>query len=404
MAPADVTTPAVFSFGGNARERIGFLGLSCALAAFTLCTLDGGPVAPLMISAALLLFAGCYFGLYSTARPVSVSVPAICVSLMVLYGVVQTMFLRQKILYDGWTAVIFWSAAAAITWLGAHLFVDFRAAAAFRLVLILFASAMCVLDLLEQASSANKYYWLIPSRYNTVFGPFAYWNNFAQFVELALPVTLWAGLSRRKPVIKYLLLGALQIAAVVASGSRAGTALVGIELLAVILLAFRHNRNRSLLFGAALAISLSTVFIYSAGIDRLMGKLEQNDQLAVRRNINRTSIAIIRERPITGWGLNTYVPVYRMFALYDDGTYVNRAHNDWLQFLAEGGILFTGPMIFLFLWSIRPAIQSVWGIGLIAVGVHALVDYPFARLGVCGWYFALIAMLPGKRFRKGAAF
>ena len=102
---------------------------------------------------------------------------------------------------------------------------------------------------------------------------------------------------------------------------------------------------------------------------------------------------MIRERPLTGWGLNTYVPVYRMFALYDDGTYVNRAHNDWLQFLAEGGILFAAPMCVLFLWSIRPAVRSVWGVGLIAVGLHALVDYPFARLGVCGWYFALIAMV-----------
>ncbi len=85
------------------------------------------------------------------------------------------------------------------------------------------------------------------------------------------------------------------------------------------------------------------IFIYAAGIDRLIGKLEQNDQLAVRRDINRSSLAMIRERPFTGWGLNTYVPVYRMFALYDDGTYVNRAHNDWLQFLAEGGILFAAP-------------------------------------------------------------
>jgi O-antigen ligase len=250
-----------------------------------------------------------------------------------------------------------------------------------------------VLDLLEQASGTSRYYWFIPSRYNSVFGPFAYWNNFAQFIEISLPLTLWLGLKRRKPIIGYVLLAAVQLAAVVASGSRAGAALVGIELLAVILLAFQRHRTRSLLFGAALAIILTLIFIYSAGIDRLIGKLEQNDQLAVRRNINRSSLAMIRDRPLTGWGLNTYVPVYRMFALYDDGTYVNRAHNDWLQFLAEGGILFAAPMFVLFVWSIRPAIRSAWGIGVIAIGLHAVVDYPFARLGVCGWYFAVISML-----------
>jgi hypothetical protein len=34
---------------------------------------------------------------------------------------------------------------------------------------------------------------------------------------------------------------------------------------------------------------------------------------------------------------------------------------------------------------------------LIAVCLHALVDYPFARLGVCGWYFCLLGMLAARR-------
>ena len=50
-------------------------------------------------------------------------------------------------------------------------------------------------------------------------------------------------------------------------------------------------------------------------------------------------------------------------------------------------------MLIVFVWSVRPALQSAWGIGLVTVCVHALVDYPFARLGVCGWYFVLLGML-----------
>jgi O-antigen ligase len=118
---------------------------------------------------------------------------------------------------------------------------------------------------------------------------------------------------------------------------------------------------------------------------------------------------MIAQRPLTGWGLNSYVPVYPRFARYDAGTVVNRAHNDWLQWTAEGGVLFTGTMLLVVLWSVRPALQSVWGIGLLAVCLHAAVDYPFARLGVCGWYFALIGMLAvwrpmeGPRQRAGAS-
>jgi hypothetical protein len=38
----------------------------------------------------------------------------------------------------------------------------------------------------------------------------------------------------------------------------------------------------------------------------------------------------------------------------------------------------------------------VWGIGLLAMCIHAAVDYPFARLGTCGWYFALAGMLSAR--------
>jgi O-antigen ligase len=196
---------------------------------------------------------------------------------------------------------------------------------------------------------------------------------------------------------------AVQIGAVVASGSRAGTVLVILELLALIALAYGKNRNKNLLLGAALAIALSLVFIYAAGFETLITKLQQNDLLAVRRNIDRSSLAMIHDHPFAGWGLDTYVPVYRMFARYDDGTFVNRAHNDWLEWTSDGGIFFSGTMLLVLLWSMRPAIRSGWGIGLIAFCIHALVDYPFARLGVCGWYFCFLGMLSVVRVRQRRA-
>jgi hypothetical protein len=33
----------------------------------------------------------------------------------------------------------------------------------------------------------------------------------------------------------------------------------------------------------------------------------------------------------------------------------------------------------------------------VAFALHALVDYPFARLGTCGWYFALAGMLAAQQ-------
>ena len=161
----------------------------------------------------------------------------------------------------------------------------------------------------------------------------------------------------------------------------------------VVALAYMRHPNRNFLLGAAAAVVLTITFVYAAGFSAVISKLQESDQLAVRRNINRSSLTMLAEHPITGWGLDTYVPVYRMFALYDDGTYVNRAHNDWLQFAVEGGLPFAALMAVIFIWSVGPAVSSIWGVGVVAIGIHALVDYPFARLGVCAWYFALVSML-----------
>jgi O-antigen ligase len=399
MAVAEeLETPLPSSSGRmtRLRERLGLFGLFAVLAAFTLCTLDGAELAPRIISAVLLLLVAGYLSVPFT-QTLPLSVPVVCLLFMTFWGVAQTLFSPQKIVDDGWSGVLFWFTAAIISLVATQLFRSLRAAAQFRRWFMLFAGAICLLDLLEQASHTNLYYWAIESKYRAVFGPFAYWNNFAQFVELALPITLWTGLSkRRSSPVPYLVLAALQIAAVVASGSRAGTVLVLAELLVVVILAYRKRRDRRFIIGAALAVGLSVLSIYAAGSNVLIQKLQEHDQLAVRRSINQSSIEMIRERPLLGWGLDTYVPVYRMFAHYDDGTYVNRAHNDWLQWAAEGGIPFACFMLVIFGWSIRPAIASVWGVGLIAIGLHAIVDYPFARFGVCGWYFALVPMLAGE--------
>lgn len=388
-AGSEVIRSLVFA---KRRQQIGTVGLFAVLALFTLSTMDGGAIASQIVSAAMLVLVAIYLA-SSWQQRLAVAVPAICLLLMTVYGVVQTLWSPHKIVYDGWSAVLFWLTAAAIVLVATQLFRQRAAATRFRFWFVIFGTAVCVLDLLEQASHTNRYFWLIQSRYASVSGPFAYWNNFAQFVELLLPVTLWRAVSGRKPATVYLVLCGLQIGAVIASGSRAGSALVVLEFVAVMALAFRRKRNTAFLFAAATALVASALFAYAAGFHTLSYKLQQRDQLAARREINASSLAMIRERPLTGWGLGTYVPVYRMFARYDDGTYVNRAHNDWLEWTADGGVFFSAVMLVILVWSIRPAIRSGWGIGVLALCLHATVDYPFARFGVCGWYFALIGML-----------
>ena len=90
-----------------------------------------------------------------------------------------------------------------------------------------------------------------------------------------------------------------------------------------------------------------------------------------------------------GFGMGTWRTVYPRFATLDMGVIVNETHNDWVQWAMEGGLPFVATMAVLVLWLSVPAIQSVWGLGLVAVMFHAWVDYPTRQLSLQIWWFAM---------------
>jgi O-antigen ligase len=389
MEPSAGERPARES---TALDRGAAWALFVLLTAFTFTIGDYSLISMHIVSALILALAAFYliFGVGQTFRW---SIAFVSPMLMALYGAGQTLWSDQKILANGWEKTLYWFTAAMIAMLATQLFRTGRLAQQFRMAFALLGGGVALLDVLQQASHTGKYFWLFPSGFPDVYGTFAYYNNFSQFIEMTLPITLWLGLNHREPRYNWLLLSALQIGAVVACGSRAGAALVVAELLAVLLLAFLRRRGILSLKVIGLTLLLSLGFIYVAGFKTVLHKLERPDQLATRREINEASLAMIKARPLTGWGLGAYVPVYKMFALYDDGTWVNQAHNDYLEWAAEGGIPFACLMVALILWTVRPATRSIWAVGLLTLCLHAVVDYPFARMGTCGWYFALVGML-----------
>lgn len=392
MSSSGAQAPPVTPANQKRIHQIGAIGLFLILAAYTLSTLDDLELQRSILGAAALIFGAAYL-LLSFRQKLVLAVPPVCLLLMAAYGAAQTLWSPTKIAEFGWFTTLFWLVAGIVALVAVQVFQSRSVARAFRTAFALLGSGACLLELLQQASHTNKYYWIFQSRWAEIFGPFGYHNNFAAFVELSLPVTLWLGLIHRKPNYLFLLLAGMQVGSVAACGSRAGLLLVVLEILTILPIAYMKNRRAAIFPALGAAVALTVVFVLIAGFHETQAKLESRDQLGPRWQIDLSSLAMIRAHPLLGWGLGTYVPVYPMFARYDDGTYVNRAHNDWLEWTAEGGIFFSGLMLVVFIWSFRPAIRSGWGIGLVAICLHALVDYPFARMGVCGWYFALAGML-----------
>jgi O-antigen ligase len=125
----------------------------------------------------------------------------------------------------------------------------------------------------------------------------------------------------------------------------------------------------------------------------LWNRFQDPNPLEGRREMLSDSIAMIHARPWTGFGLGTFRTVYPAYASVDFGAVVNHAHNDWAEWAADGGIPFSLLVLSIAVWSIPRAIRTVWGIGLLAVFVHGMVDFPLQKPVLELWLFALLGAL-----------
>jgi O-antigen ligase len=246
-----------------------------------------------------------------------------------------------------------------------------------------FAFLVAVISVLAYYTSPAKVLWIFPNAYPDSWGPFLNRDNFAQFLELALPVALWLAFTRD---LVYAWMAAAMLAAGIASASRAGAALLLIESLTMLLCARPPRRILARFLLAA------TALMAIAGASQLASRLRDPDPLRYRREMAESTLAMIRERPWTGFGLGAFPVVYPRFARFDAGLAVDHAHDDWLEWTSEGGVGFEAAWVVLAIVTLRRARNRLWTIGILAVMVHALVDYPFARSGISGWIFFLIGM------------
>jgi O-antigen ligase len=258
-----------------------------------------------------------------------------------------------------------------------------------------FGALVAVAAVLGYFTSPGKILWIFPSPYPDIWGCFPSRNNFAQFLELAMPPALWFAL--RKPSTLYTGLAATMLAAGLASASRAGAVVLVLEACALLFLQRKSAAARR----AALGFGVATVlFAALPGVSVLAGRFASTDPFEGRREIAHSTVKMIAARPWTGYGLGTFPQVYPQFATFDAGRVVDHAHDDWLEWTAEGGLLFGFLWLVLAAQAIVPAWRSGWGIGVLGCFVHATVDYPFARVGISAWVFILLGMLAAAQLRE----
>jgi O-antigen ligase len=259
---------------------------------------------------------------------------------------------------------------------------------------------MAVLCVLQLFTANGRVLWLFDTGYPDVFGTMPSYNNYAQFVELALPVATWEALCNRDRALGYALAAGVLFASVIGSTSRAGAILCTAELLvvpAVAVLRSRHssetgrpNRLTRLLAVTAAAV---LVFTFVIGWERILKRFEQRDPYFVRRELVVAAADMMRERPWIGYGLGSFPLVYPAHARKEFAFQANHVHNDWAEFAAEGGLPFLVLTLIPFVVLAPRLLRTPWALGIVALSLHACVDYPFPRPAVSAWLYLMLGML-----------
>jgi O-antigen ligase len=236
-------------------------------------------------------------------------------------------------------------------------------------------------------------------------------DHYAGLLEMALPfslaypVAVWRRLDTRRefplrPALMMMVCFGAAVAiliGILSSLSRTGFIAPLFSVLVMGIVAWRGNRWRSAGLVALLAGGLLGSFVFLPS-DQLIERFAHSpDELSAegRLMLWRESLQVVRAFPVFGCGLGAYEPAFLRYKVSAPMVSDDHAHNDYLQFLIElgvvgfaiGAVLFTGVLARAWRATTRasePANRflAIASIGaLAAIGLHSVVDFNLAIPG-----------------------
>lgn len=208
----------------------------------------------------------------------------------------------------------------------------------------------------------GRLYWVRLPRFGSwTYGPYVDHSHYAGLMELLLPLPLVMavlGVYRGNKRILLWMFAGTMVASVFLSQSRGGVLAMTIELgfLAVLAIprssARRHHRTA---FAAVAAAIVFLAFVGWLGGDALLRRFsvpQRQDLLGPGRpTILKDSLRLIARKPVTGWGLGTYPLVFPQVRSFYTSLFINHAHNDYAELIAETGLV-GGVAIAWFLFAL----------------------------------------------------
>jgi O-antigen ligase len=299
---------------------------------------------------------------------------------------------------------------------------------------------MAVFALIQMFTWDGRIYWLRQTQWSAV-GPFVNRDHFAGYMEMLIPFPvglLAARAIRPEQRLLYAFAAVMMTVALIASLSRGGLISLAAGLAFIPLAARRLHRKgtragsrapirasmaRAGVAAAVFAALGLTLFWIgpvpiinraSATIDQL--KEDSNSgQYFSRQWIWKDALSMWKAHPLTGIGLGAFQTVYPVYGHSDDSMIVPAAHNDYLQVLADGGIIgaalllcFIGLVSRAIYGAVRGPDRFVTGMALgggaaiLAMLVHSLFDFNLQIPSNALLFLVITAVVGPTQSRKAA--
>ena len=297
---------------------------------------------------AALLFLGWAVRAYFTQEAQLIVSPLLLplVSLLLL-ALCQWFFHRTASSYDTRMELQLLLADILLLFLAAQAFRTLEEWRGFVWFVISFGFLVAIFGILQHLTFNGKLYWFREMHFGGIpFGPYVNRNHFAGFMELVIPISLAPlvlGKVRRQRWFLVSLFAVVPIGALFLSASRGGLVSFAVEVSVLVLwLILRRTVGRHLLSGGAVLL-LAFLMVSWLGVQQLVERFSSLQSLEVtggkRASMRADTWHIFLDHPWTGTGLGTLQLVFPAYETLYDGKVVNHTHNDYLEGLAETGVV-----------------------------------------------------------------
>jgi O-antigen ligase len=257
-----------------------------------------------------------------------------------------------------------------------------------------------LLQVMAGNPTASPWYLYKFSNFGFATGFFANSNHMASLLLVALPFVAALGAtasaSAGEPRKKYTILAlaasavGVMVTGLALNGSLAGTGLLIPVAIATLLVTIRLGRGSKLLFAGSGVAAFAVFFIMLfTPLGERMVLTGASTSISTRQDIFVHSLEAAKEFWPLGSGLGTYSKVYPSFENVDtvQPTWVNHAHNDYVELAIELGV--PGLLLialFVIWWALSvlrmlaasnaSLFAKAGAIGSGALLLHTMVDYP----------------------------